>query len=63
MVAICHWRPLKSPFISQSQVRERDANENATLRRKIEAMAPPGCGITSVYGAGYRFDPPRPVMA
>jgi len=33
------------------------------LRRKIEAIGPPGCGITSVYGAGYRFDPPRPVTA
>ncbi|MGZ5179376.1 MAG: response regulator [Ramlibacter sp.] len=33
------------------------------LRRKIEAVGPPGCGITAVYGAGYRFDPPRPVTA
>ena len=33
------------------------------LRRKIEAVGPPGCGITSVYGAGYRFDPPRAVTA
>ncbi|MFL6693160.1 MAG: response regulator [Ramlibacter sp.] len=33
------------------------------LRRKIEAAGPPGCGIASVYGAGYRFDPPRAVAA
>lgn len=44
-----------------------DANPNASfravdshvknLRRKIEVVRPEGCGIVSVYGAGYRFDP------
>ena len=29
------------------------------LRRKIEPLLPRGSGIAAVYGAGYRFDPPR----
>lgn len=30
------------------------------LRRKIAAVRPQGAGLVSVYGVGYRFDPPRP---
>lgn len=30
------------------------------LRRKLEAVRPDGCPIASVYGLGYRFDPPAP---
>ena len=45
---------------------ERDVSDRAidshikNVRRKIGAVEPGFDGIASVYGVGYRFDPPEP---